>query len=200
LRNSVKLALRGAVGFGVGPILTIALLILESSIANARADKTAPVFMFYAIIASVALSGALGAAALTWKAADAATMIRGAIGFAGGFLVMSFGQMFTLISIQGGGRPEYGWGAIGFGVSFAIGAGIGTLFLRPSLAPVGALAFGIPGAASGALLFKGLGVLLVYNPDGAKAIAAIVTVVGFLLPYVVGGAVLGAALGFAGRD
>jgi hypothetical protein len=200
MKHAVKLAARGAAGFGVGALIIIALVLVESVLSNARPGRQPSGVLFMAIIAAFPLCGILGAGALTWKVADSATSRRAMLGFAVGFLVAPWGMLFSLVSLQASAGPEYAWGAIAFGVSFAIAGGIGAAFLGWRLLPAGILGFGIPGAISGALLFNGLGVLLVSNPDASKTLAAAVAVTAFLLPFVVGGAVLGAALARTSRE
>ena len=200
MKSTVSLAARGAAGFGVGALIILALFFFESVLDNANPGRQASGVLFMAIIAAFPLCGILGAGALTWKVADSATALRAMFGFAVGFFIAPWGMLFSLFSLQASAGPEYAWGAIAFGVSFAIGAGVGTAFLDWRLLPAAILGFAIPGAISGALIFGGLGVLLVSNPDSSKAVAAVVTVAAALLPFVVGGAVLGAALARTSRE
>ena len=200
MKSTVRLAARGAAGFGAGALIIIALIVLETVLANANPSREPSGVLFMAIIAAFPLCGILGAGALTWKVADSATTLRAMFGFAVGFFIAPWGMLFSLMSLQASAGPEYAWGAIAFGVSFAVGGGIGTAFLDWRLLPAGILGFAIPGAISGAVLFGGLGVLLVSNPDSSKALAAVILVTAALLPCVVGGAVLGAALARTRRE
>lgn len=62
----------------------------------------------------------------------------------GGFLII-----LTFISIQGGGEPDYVWGAIGCGTGWAVIGGVGLGMAGCGSALAGALLFGVAGAVWG---------------------------------------------------
>jgi len=70
--------------------------------------------------------GTLAGAVLAWRTAAA---VRSAVGFGIGFCIAWFVSMFVSISLQGGGAPEYLYGAVGFAVAYGLGGGLGSLVL-----------------------------------------------------------------------
>jgi len=184
LRRSLKYSLRGAIGFGAGGLF---VTLTEWLVFSAPYEEMMPI---YYILIAYFLCGAIGAIVLTWGLEP---MYRGAAGFGCGFVITSFIVFFTMISLQGGGRPEYGWGATGCGIGFALGGGLGGLSIRRELSIAGGLAFGVAGAAWGLIVFwlagQRKGALLLSILDYFGIVVAI-------FPYLLGGALFGAALGY----
>ncbi len=176
-------SLRGGAGFGVGGLL---VLFAEWFYFSRPYEADIP---FHVLIIAYFLSGACGAAVLLW---ELGSVIRAAVGFGFGFVVTSFAVFFTMLSLQAAARPEYGWGATGCGVGFALGGFIGGLSIRGKLAIAGALSFGIAGALWGPLMFWQAW------PRGEPQSASLIDYIGiliFLFPYLIGGALFGAVVG-----
>jgi hypothetical protein len=95
--------------------------------------------------------------------------------------------------LQGGGKPDYSWGATGFGIGFALGGGLGGLSIRRELSVIGGLAFGITGALWGLIVFWLEG-QTIGRP--LSSILAYFGIVMFIFPYLLGGALFGAAVGY----
>lgn len=180
----LKYALRGALGFGAGGLF---VALTEWFVFSRSYEEMPP--LYYILIAYF-LCGAFGAIVLTWGIEPA---FPGAAGFGCGFIITSFLVFFTMISLQGGGRPEYAWGATGCGIGFALGGGLGGLSIRRELAIAGGLAFGIAGALWGFIVFwlEGQG-----NEELLSPILEYFGIVVFILPYLLGGALFGAAFGY----
>ncbi len=147
-------------------------------------------------------SGVVGGASLKQGA-------RVAVGFGIGFLVVGLVVPIVLVSLQGMSGEENAWGlllvfAISFGVSFGLAGGIGAAFIRLNFRLIRAslAGFTVGGSLGGViaalpfLLMKGeanyggLGAM-----GGSLLLAGII--VGVLVPYLVGGSVLGVAVGKA---
>ncbi len=141
-------ALRGAVGFGLSTLGLVGLLrgmnLLD---ASAGGRVSGMIFFVLGPFACGVIGGALLAAGSDTP--------RTAAGFGCGFVPLWFVIVVVLTSLQGGGAPEYGYGAIGHGIAFAIAGGLGGLATRRGLGLSGALVFGLAGALGGYLSFKG---------------------------------------------
>ena len=184
LSRTLKYSLRGAIGFGAGGLFVV---LVEWFVFSASYEEMMP--LYYILIACF-LCGAIGAIVLTWGLEP---VFRGAVGFGCGFVIAEFFVFFTMISLQGGGRPEYGWGATGCGIGFALAGGLGGLSIRRELSIVGGLAFGISGA------LWGLTVFWLEGQTKGPPLSPILGYLGILvsvLPYLAGGALFGAALGY----
>jgi hypothetical protein len=183
IKTMLKYALRGSIGFGAGGLFVV---FMELLLFSKHWELMPTNFIFGAYF----LSGAFGAFFLLWGLEEA---LKGAIGFGIGFVLTSFMVLFTMLSLQASAGPEYSWGAIGCGIGFGLGGGLGGAFIRLELALAGALSFGIAGAAWGLLVFYHVwerkGALLLSLGD----IAGLLVI---LFPYLLGGALFGAALGF----
>lgn len=129
--------LRGAIGFGLGLCMMAAAI--EYGATSWLLNLGAPFF-----------GGMIGAALFMSAGRFEA---RALVGFGCSFVLMWFAVLFTHVSIQGGGRPDLGWGAMGCAVGFAVGGGLGALTIRPGLFLPGAMAFGLAGALGGAVSF-----------------------------------------------
>jgi hypothetical protein len=187
IKMMLKYAARGSIGFGAGGLFVMFMELLLFS-------DYWELMPAYFISGAYFLSGAFGAIFLLWGLEEA---LRGAIGFGIGFVVTSFMVFFTMLSLQASAGPEYVWGAIGCGIGFGLGGGLGGAFIRLELAVAGALSFGIAGALWGLLVFYHVwerkGALLVSLGD----IAGLFVI---LFPYLLGGALFGAAVGFLLRE
>jgi hypothetical protein len=184
LSLTLKYSLRGALGFGTGGLF---VALMEWFVFSASYEEMMPVY--YLLIAYF-LCGAFGAMVLTWGLEP---VFRGAAGFGCGFIIAAIFVFFTMISLQAGGKPEYGWGAAGCGIGFALGGGLGGLSIRRELSIVGGLAFGVAGAAWGLVVFW-----LAGQRKGALLVSILdyFGIVVFIFPYLLGGALFGAALGY----
>ena len=138
--------------------------------------------------------GAAVAGALLSPSVERAT--RAALGFGGAAVPATFIVLFTFISLQGGGTPEYAWGATGCGIAFAILGGVGGLCLRPKLAVPGALILGLAGALWGWTVFRMAGPAA--SDAGSQTPAH--TAALLLLPLALGGALFGAVVGAFGVE
>lgn len=188
-RNLMASTARGAAGFGAGGAVGYAL----TYVSLGRGGSAGPgALALPLLVAGLFLSGAIGAVALTWGGCERRDVVRAALGFGGGFVLAGFGALFVSISMQGGGRPEVGWGTVGFGIAFGLGGAIGALLLSPRLALYGAGAFGFAGAWGGWLLFT--------NAARKGPFVGAIAVVAIMAPYVLGGALFGAAAGLAAED
>ena len=175
------LTLRGAAGFGLAAALTFGgfeLLLVAPLIS----DRLLWPIMFVAPF----LAGA--AAAWILIPNHVGTASSGAFGC--GFVVIWAVISFAHISLQGGGRPEFGWAAMAGGVSFAIAGASGGAAIDPRLLVPAALFFGIAGALSTALSFY-----LAWTGSPLWGIPAAMTSGG-----AAAGALLGAYMGFSGLD
>ena len=181
---TLRYSLRGALGFGAGGLL---VALVEWFVFSKPYEEMMPV---HYILVAYFLSGAIGAMVLTWGLEP---VFRGAAGFGFGFVVAAVFVFFTMISLQGGGKPDYGWGAAGCGIGFALGGGIGGFSIRRELSIVGGLAFGVAGAMWGLMVFwlegQEVGTLL-------SLLLKYLGIVVFIFPYLSGGALFGAALGY----
>jgi len=180
----LRFALRGALGFGTGGLF---VALAEWYFFSKPYEEMMP---FYFLFIAYFLCGAFGAIVLTWGVEP---VFPGAAGFGCGFIITSFLVFFTMVSLQGGGTPEYGWGATGCGIGFALGGGLGGLSIRRELAIAGALAFGIAGALWGFVVFwlEGQG-----NEELLSPMLKYFGIFVFILPYLLGGALFGAVFGY----
>ncbi len=139
------------------------------------------------------LCAGIGAGVLTWGKPHA---VRAIIGFGLGAIPAAFVVLFTLISLQGGGRPDYLWGALGCGIGFALAGGIGGLSIRPALLLPGLFCFGLAGAAWGPLAFW-----CVTHGSGAGSPGGVAAALGLILiPFSIGGGLFGAAMALFDPD
>jgi hypothetical protein len=115
--------------------------------------------------------------------------MRAVIGFGIGFVLSAFIVVFVHISLQGGGPPDYTWGAIGCGLGLGIGGAIGGFCLRPLLGLAGAISFGLAGIIWGPLSFA------MVSDTNALIGGAVI-----LLPFVLGGTLFGSAVGLLDAD
>jgi len=123
------------------------------------------------------LAGALGATILLLGREDC---LRGALAFGVAAIPAALAILFTLISLQGGGQPDYGWLATGCGFGFALFGLIGGASLSARLALAGALSFGLAGAAC--------------CPAAVAAGGTPLSAAMPLMPFALGGAAFGAAV------
>ena len=168
-------------GFGAFLIAGALALALEAAMMKIVSSSPRANIGFTATMVIMAIPGAVGGAlfALGTQAAW-----RAAFGFAGGLSFAWAASMFVLISIQGGGRPEYVWLGAGCAVAFGIGGAIGGATLGCRNALTGAVAFAIAGALYGV----GVGLSSVGEMPHLLMLAMIVGA------YAVGGGLLGLAI------
>lgn len=185
--------LRGAVGFFIGALVAGLGVLIEFK-GPWPANQGAPAWAFWLMLLGFSLSGAIGAGVLTWGVTDRATTVRAAIGFAIGFFLAPFMLFFTMMSLQGGGRPDVVWGAIGFGIAYGIAGAIGAAFLSLRYIPAGLASFGATGAASGYLFFLIAGLTKGAPPSTLATLASLTSL---LIPFLLGGALFGAAIGLS---
>ncbi len=182
-------SLRGAIGFGIGGVL---VALAEISFFSSSYEASPPIY--YLFIAYF-LCGALGAIILTWGPEPS---FGGAAGFGCGFVIAAFAVFFTMLSLQASAGPDYAWGAAGCGIGFAVGGGLGGLCIAPRLAIPGALSFGVSGALWGLMMFWAIG-----TKGGAElpsAVAGLVGILAIALPFMIGGALFGAAVGLMAME
>jgi hypothetical protein len=173
---SFGLAPIGALSFGAGALVACAISAVPSPI----------------LLLALPMAGAVGGGGLAWYAVGRRAAPIAALRFALGFACSGLLVVFSLVSLQA--RVEPGWGAAAWGMGLALGGGIGAGYLRraphagrfllasPGLA--GALAFGLSGAVGGWL---GFALLPTMRMGGLG--------VGMVTALVLGGALLGAAVG-----
>ncbi|MCD6404328.1 MAG: hypothetical protein J7M19_00715 [Planctomycetes bacterium] len=177
----LRVTVQSLVGFTLGGSLVGAFVIW-----NFRAGPAGPRISSIFVFACICFAGgALAGVVTAWRVLPA---WRTAIGFGIGFPVAWFGSMFVMMSLQGGGSVEYGFAAVGFGVSFAVAGTIAVLAASPRHTLFGVLAFGLAGAVVGPAAFRlathsQLIGLTQATPDAA---------------WVIGGALFGAALDMLG--
>ncbi len=133
---------RGAFSFGVA----FALMPLAS------------VFFPLSLVANFGGAFFLGAAAAIGISFGAGPEVqtRSVMAFGSGFIFATAMMLFSLVSIQGGGRPDFAWGAIAGGIGFGAAGAIGGASIRFYLVIPGAIAFGVAGAIGGFLSFKAI--------------------------------------------
>ena len=177
IRTVAKYTLRGAVGFAVCGFL----------IAMARAVCHSTSLLPFGVYI---LSGAVGAIALA-RHAESSTRHSAAFGF--GFFLTGVLISFTEFDTIG---DDYGTAISGSAFAFAVGGGIGGLSFGPIQMVAGAFAFGIAGAVWGALWvsWHAFGVNL--RLFSVNYIETALT----LFPFVLGGALFGAAVGLTRRN
>jgi len=138
--SSLWLIVRGALSFGVALALTpLAAVILPTS-----------------VIANFGGAFVLGALAGIGISYGSGSEARSATAFGCGFVIAIAMVMFSLISIQGGGRPDFTWGAIAGGIGLGIAGAMGGASIRLVFLIPGAIAFGVGGAIGGFLSFKAI--------------------------------------------
>lgn len=81
---------------------------------------------------------------------------RTPLAFGCGFAIAYAIASFSLVSIQGGGQPEFWWGAIAGAMGWAFAGAIGGGSMRLGLLLPGAITFGLCGALAGYLTFKAI--------------------------------------------
>jgi hypothetical protein len=144
------------------------------------------------MLLALPLAGAVGGGLLARYAVGRRAAPVAAHRFALGFAPSGLLVLFSLISLQA--RVEPGWGATAWGMGLAVGGGIGGGYLRraPHAGPLtfaspglaGALAFGLSGAVGGWLGFALFPTMRIAGLG-----------VGMATALVLGGALLGAAVG-----
>jgi hypothetical protein len=145
------------------------------------------------IVALVFLSGAIAAVVLT---VGTGKTVAAAIGFGCGAVPASFVVLFVMISLQGGGQPDYVWGALGCGFGFAVMGAVGGFAIRPVLFLAGAVSFGIAGAVWGGVVFW----MTAHEGSGVSSLGTLAGVAGFVVPVILGGGVFGLVLGLFGTN
>ncbi len=134
------LIVRGALSFGVAMALTpLASVLVPNSI--------------FAYFGGAFLLGASAAIGFSFGAGTESET-RSATAFGVGFVFAVTMILFSLISIQGGGRPDFAWGAIAGGIGLGVAGAMGGASIRFALLVPGAIAFGVGGAIGGYLSFK----------------------------------------------
>ena len=183
-KKITNFALRGAIGFGTG-----------CGIAFGIPAVIGPdLFIIVECTIGFVISGVIGGAYLAKGRNVQRSALIASIGFAIGFIAAGMVIMFTCISLQGG--VSISGGATGWGVGFGIAGVIGALFLRSGLkvitfrslvylAIAGGVGFGIGGAIGGAIAFA------IFTKLNYWAIF-----IGLLIAHILGGTLLGAALGY----
>jgi len=156
--------------------------------------RPSPFSVYGSILVLPFLCGAVGAIVLTL---GTGSCTRGTLGFGCASIPAMLIVLFTHISLQGGGTPEYMWGAVGSGFGFALAGAIGGLAIRPGLLLPGAISFGLAGAVWGPISFWS--VVSTYT-TGSTAVDRILGVLITLFPFVVGGGLFGAAVGLVGVE
>lgn len=81
---------------------------------------------------------------------------RTPLAFGCGFVIAYAIVWFSLVSIQGGGQPDYIWGTAAGAIGWGLAGGIGAASMRFALMVYGAVAFGMCGALCGFLTFKAI--------------------------------------------
>lgn len=175
------LTARGAFGFGLAAALTFGTfdIVLMSN--------RFPMSLGWPLMFIIPF---LAGAAASWIVLpnQSGTASSGAFGC--GFVVIWAAVSFAHISIQGGGRPEFGWAALAGGVSFAIAGAAGGATVDSKLLVPAALFFGTAGAVGTMVSFY-----LTTTPFARWGVIAAMSGAG-----IVAGAMFGAYLGFAGLD
>jgi hypothetical protein len=139
------------------------------------------------------IAGAVGAIVLTLGSDK---VVRGAAGFGCASIPAAFIILFTMLSLQGGGKPDYVWGAIGCGVGFGLVGAIGGLAIKPVLFLPGALSFGLAGA-----IWGGLGFWMEYGgPIAEGTLGKLLSLLVLVAPFMLGGGLFGAAVGVLGLE
>lgn len=181
--SSIKAALLGAATFGGGGLIAAAANVILFLGSDSRAGP--PAFLFPLSLLGTFPGGAIGwGAFVVLSGGRARDAIPGAAGFGVGFVLSFFIVMFVHISLQGGGQPEYGYAAVGCGVGYGIAGAIGGAFSGRALFLRAMAAFGIAGAIGGPLSF-----FMIYH-----GVAPLFDFGMILLPYALGGAILGSSL------
>jgi hypothetical protein len=192
-KRAATFALRGAVGFGTGSVAAFLLM---------YAPKMLPFGWFTGPLLGFPLSGVIGGLALVWPIRGDCNPLTVAAGYGAGFTVAgvvlpislvaeSHGVSFWFITIP--------FHAIGFAIGLGIGAAIGTAFISFRLALIGAAAFAIGGLLGGTFLmplFALVQLFLTIPPSSGDAVFFAVIFFEIFLSYAIGGALLGAAMGF----
>lgn len=136
------LIVRGALSFGVAlALMPLASVLFPQSI-------TANFGGAFLLGASAAIGFSFG------SGTESETRSAAVFGF--GFVFAVAMILFSLISIQGGGRPDFAWGAIAGGIGLGGAGAMGGASIRFTLLIPGAIVFGLGGAIGGYLSFKAL--------------------------------------------
>jgi len=138
--SSLWLIVRGALSFGVALALT----------------PLASVLFPTSVVANFGGAFVLGVLAAIGFSYGSGTETRSATAFGCGFVFTVVMVLFSLISIQGGGRPDFAWGAIAGAIGLGVAGAMGGASIRFAFLIPGAIAFGIGGAIGGFLSFKAI--------------------------------------------
>ncbi len=169
------MALRGALGFGLGSLLAFATVYIPSAGGLGQ---------FLRLLVAYPLSGAVGGAVLAGGLAGKPGRSNAALGFGIGFLLAGAVLPVALLGHEGPlARPLY--------QAAVFAAGLGTA------GALGAMRFGWRACAAGATAFA-LGGAVGGPIAGADALGTPGILLGLVISYALGGAFLGAALTFLG--
>jgi hypothetical protein len=173
MQSSLWLIVRGALSFGVALALTpLAAVLFPTS-----------------VIANFGGAFVLGALAGTGISYGSGAETRSAPAFGCGFVFTTAMVLFSLISIQGGGRVDFAWGAIAGGIGLGVAGAMGGASIRFAFLIPGAIAFGVGGAIGGYLSFRAID--LNYGLESL--------VVAWGLAGTIAGGLLGAAIAASSR-
>jgi hypothetical protein len=193
LKSAAEYAIRGAIGFGVGSFVAFLLML---------APKMGPFGWFTGILMGFPLSGAIGGLSLAWPIRGDRNLLTIAFGYGIGFMIAGIVIPISLVAEE---KPlsiyflTIPFQAFGFAVGLGIAAAIGTAFISFRLALVAAIAFAIGGLISGIFLtpVSHLVQLLPAVPAASGGHDYLgVIFIELLVAYSLGGALLGAAMGY----
>ncbi len=198
----VGFALRGAIGFGVGA--GIASLCVASLLFSDLFAGIGYLEELSLLVAGSAMSGACGGAVLGWKGNTAGSSVIAALGCAIGFALPGWLFPLTLrglhdLELSGAPSDRALYGALLWAVVLGFAGAIGAAPLRSVFSVTsrhflmysvlaGAIAFGVGGAAGGAVAFA------FSLPSDAFQYWPFFTAL--FMAYTIGGMLLGAAVGF----
>jgi len=178
-----RLAARGFLAFGLGRGV---YALAEWAVFAARLS---PYSIPSCLLAASFAGGFVGALAFLWQRPSPAASIRAAAGFGVGFLVAS-AILFLTVDDPRVGTPHLLRDIPGYAAAFAVAGAVGAAFFKPRLIVAAAACFGAPAAVTSVFTY------LVWAQQSPSAEAA-TTGLSFI-PYCVGGALFGAALGAGG--
>ncbi|MFQ5539207.1 MAG: hypothetical protein ACE5FB_02315 [Candidatus Binatia bacterium] len=199
-------AFRGAIGFGVGA--GIASLCVASILYHDLSTGIGTLGELPLLVAGSAMSGACGGAALGWKRNIPGSSVIAALGFAVGFALPGWLFPLTLRGLQdaasfGSASDRAVYGAFLWGVVLGLAGAVGAAPLRSAFRATsrhfllysvlaGAIAFGLGGAAGGAVAFA-------YSlSSGSFHYWPFFTAL--FMAYIIGGTLFGAAVGFKAKS